>query len=82
MTRDKVINWPHAKGRAEATIEGTVPDDLYADVNLSRAYLSLLEAVAPLRPAWDGPICFECGQPEELAERADALRDPLTGGEA
>ena len=51
MTPDKVINWPHAKGRAEATIEGTVPDDLNADVNLSRAYLALLEAVAPLLAA-------------------------------
>ena len=94
VTRDKVINWPHAKGRAEATIEGTVPDDLYADVNLARAYLALLEAVAPLleMEPWlvQGPWERFRGVPNEreadffVAARntADALRDLLTGGEA
>ena len=79
MTRP---DWQAAEGRANSLVSGDAPSYTRGDANLARAYLALLEAVAPLLAAWDGPICFECGQPEELAERADALRDLLTGGEA
>ena len=82
-------NFAAAQARAEFTlIEGTETScgGGCGTCNLARAYLALLETVAPLLAAADEAVTYMDDEfaREDLALAADALRDLLgpTGGEA